>query len=35
MSQYNLNENTLRDKWYDLIIHLSTTADGAEKYYSL
>ena len=29
------NENSLRDERYDLVIHLSTTADGAENYYSL
>ena len=32
--QYELNENKLRDTRYDLVIHLSTTADGAEEYYS-
>ena len=29
-----MNENKLRDTRYDLIIHLSTSADGAEEHYS-
>ena len=34
LRQYDLNENKLRDLRYDLVIHLSTTADGAEEFYS-
>lgn len=30
-----MKEDHLRDERYDLVIHLSTTADGAENYYSL
>ena len=29
LNDYDLNEHKLRDNWYDLVIHLSTTADGA------
>lgn len=35
MTDYDLNEHKLRDIRYDLVIHLSTAADGAEKYYTL
>ena len=35
MNDYELNERKLRDLRYDLVIHLSTSADGAEKYYTL
>ena len=34
LSDFDLNEEKIRDKRYDLIIHLSTSADGAEKYYT-
>lgn len=33
MTDYDLNEQKLRDYRYDLVIHLSTAADGAEEYY--
>lgn len=35
LKDYHLEDSYLRDLRYDLVIHLSTTADGAEKYYSL
>lgn len=35
LHDYDLNETKIRDKRYDLVIHLSTAADGAEKFYSL
>lgn len=34
LNDFDLNEEKIRDKRYDLIIHLSTSADGAEKYYT-
>lgn len=30
LQDYELNETKLRDHRYDLVIHLSTSADGAE-----
>jgi len=30
LQDYDLNEKKLRDNRYDLVIHLSTAADGAE-----
>lgn len=35
LEDYDLNEHKLRDQRYDLVIHLSTAADGAEEFYSL
>ncbi len=35
LHEYDLNERKLRDLRYDLVIHLSTCADGAEKFYTL
>ena len=35
MTEYDLTLDKLRDKRYDLVIHMSTAADGAEKYYDL
>lgn len=35
MTDYDLNEQKLRDHRYDLVIHLSTAADGAEEHYDL
>ena len=35
MSDNDFNESRLRDNRYDMVIHLSTSADGAEDYYSL
>lgn len=35
LTDYDLNEHKLRDSRYDLVIHLSTAADGAESYYTL
>ena len=29
LNDYELNESKLRDNRYDLVIHLSTSADGA------
>ena len=29
LNDYELNESKIRDNRYDLVIHLSTTADGA------
>lgn len=31
----NLNEVIMRDDRYDLVIHLVSAADGAEKFYNL
>lgn len=33
LSEHDLNEHKLRDSRYDLVIHLSTAANGAEKFY--
>ena len=35
LDQYDLNQNKLCNQRYDLVIHLSTTADGAEQFYQL
>lgn len=35
LTDYDLNEHKLRDSRYDLVIHLSSAADGAESYYTL
>lgn len=35
LEDYDLSEHKLRDLRYDLIIHMSTAADGAEEYYTL
>ena len=35
LTENDLNESKLRDFRYDMIIHLSTSADGAEDFYSL
>lgn len=35
LDQYNMNEVYLRDRRYDLVLHMVTAADGAEKYYNL
>lgn len=35
INDYDLNENKLRDFRYDLVIHLSSAADGAVEYYTL
>ena len=34
MSEYDLSIDKIRDKRYDLVIHMSTAADGAEKFYN-
>lgn len=34
MTDYDLNECKLRDIRYDLVLHLSTAADGANKFYT-
>lgn len=35
LDQYNMNEVYLRDRRYDLVLHMVTAADGAEKFYNL
>ncbi len=35
LNEFDLNLEKLRDRRYDLVIHLSTSADGAEKHYTL
>lgn len=35
LNQYDLDESRLRDQRYDLVLHLTTAADGAEQFYSL
>lgn len=35
LTDYDLNEHKLRDSRYDLVIHLSSAADGAMEYYTL
>lgn len=35
LHEYDLVVEKIRDHRYDLVIHLSTAADGAEKYYTL
>lgn len=35
LTEYNLSEDKIRDERYDLVLHLSTAADGAQKYYTL
>ena len=35
LTDYDLVESKLRDQRYDLVIHMSTAADGAENFYTL
>ena len=35
LADNDFTEARLRDNRYDMVIHLSTSADGAEDYYSL
>lgn len=35
LTDYDLVETKIRDQRYDLIIHMSTAADGADKFYTL
>ena len=35
INEYGINIKKIRDERYDLVIHLSTAADGAEKFYTL
>ena len=34
MTEYDLTIDKIRDKRYDLVIHMSTAADGADKFYN-
>lgn len=35
LDQYNMNEVYLRDKRYDLVLHMVSAADGAPEFYTL
>ena len=35
LDEAGLNEVTLRDKRYDLVIHMVTAANGAEEFYGI